>query len=67
MKSERAQNETAEQKKERLKEEHEWRQVLQRQFAELWLRLNLRETPDDKLQKKEVKLDKIRDSGGQAA
>ena len=70
MKTEPAQtvrNETAEQRQERLKQEHEWRQILQQQFAELWLRLNLPEQSHDKPQKKEVRLEKIRGSGGKAA
>ena len=45
---------------ERREKEHEWRQILQRQFAELWLRLNAPK-------KEEVKLEKIRGSGGKAA
>ena len=53
-------NETVEQKGERLKREHEWRQILQQQFGELWLRLNVP-------QNKQVKLAKIRGSGGKAA
>ena len=60
-------NETPPQKQEQLKREHEWRQILQQQFAELWLRLNLPEESHDKPQKKEVKLEKIRGSGGKAA
>ena len=44
----------------RREKEHEWRQILQRQFAELWLRLNAPK-------KEEVKLEKIRGSGGKAA
>ena len=60
-------NETAEQKQERLKQEHEWRQILQQQFAELWLRLNLPEQSHEKPQRKELKLEKIRGSGGKAA
>lgn len=53
-------NETVEQKQERLQKEHEWRQILQEQLGELWLRLNL--SP-----KEELKLEKIRGSGGKAA
>ena len=60
-------NETAEQKQERLKQEHEWRQILQQQFAELWLRLNLPEQSHEKPHRKELKLEKIRGSGGKAA
>ena len=61
-------NETAEQKAERLKREHEWRQILQQQLAELWLKLNFPESTQKELsQKKEIKLDKIRGSGGKAA
>jgi hypothetical protein len=61
-------NETPEEKEKRLEKEHEWRQILQNQFAELWFRLNLPETADDKEpQRKEIKLDKIRGSGGKAA
>jgi hypothetical protein len=45
---------------ERRKKEHEWRQILQQQFAELWLRLNAPK-------KEEIKLEKIRGSGGKAA
>ena len=50
-----------------MKQEHEWRQILQQQFAELWLRLNLPEQSHEKPQKKELKLEKIRGSGGKAA
>jgi hypothetical protein len=60
-------NETVEQKQERLHKEHEWRQILQQQFAELWLRLNFPEQSHDKSQKTEVRLEKIRGSGGKAA
>ena len=61
-------NETPEQKAERLKREHEWRQILQHQFAELWLRLNLPKAADEQEPKrKEITLDKIRGSGGKAA
>jgi hypothetical protein len=61
-------NETPEQKEVRLKKEHEWRQILQEQLGELWLRFNAPKASGETLsQKKEVKLEKIRGSGGKAA
>jgi len=61
-------NETPEQKADRLKKEHEWRQILQQQLAELWLKLNVPESTENEVsQKKEIKLEKIRGTGGKAA
>jgi hypothetical protein len=43
---------------------HEWRGMLQEQFARLWLRLNV---PDEKPAKEPLKLPKIRGDGGKVA
>ena len=43
---------------------HEWRGILQEQFARLWLRLNL---PEEKAAKEPLKLPKIRGEGGKVA
>ena len=44
-------------------QEHEWRELLQKQLAEHWLRLNYPE----EIKRNEVILEKIRGSGGKVA
>ena len=44
-------------------QEHEWRELLQKQLADHWLKLNYRE----EIKTKEVILDKMRGSRGQVA
>ena len=44
-------------------QEHEWRELLQKQLADHWLKLNYPE----EIETKEVILDKIHGSGGQVA
>ena len=44
-------------------QEHEWRELLQKQLAEHWLKLNYPE----EIKRNEVILEKIRGSGGKVA